>query len=196
MDDSIARSATTDAGRCQPDTAGPRTTTDGVPTGFERSRRGAVAAASAYVLTGARLVDMSPSEVAAAVRQMSTSATASEQERATIDDLDHIEQELASGSGPIHYDQAALDTHLDSFSPDRAQVRVWSVGVVSRDGAIDPQAEWHLSTVDLEWQSNDWKISGETISTGPTPAPDTDGEPSTAADIDRQLAGFDQWSRS
>ena len=177
-------------------TLGPRTTSDGIPSGFERSGRGAVAAAAAYVLTGARLVDMKRSEVAAAVDRMSTAATASQQKRTTLDDLDRIDRELASGTGPIHYDQAVLDTHLDSYTSDRSQVRVWSVGVVARDGVLDPQAEWHISTVELEWQSNDWKIADETISSGPTPAADADGEPSTAAEIDRQLSGFDRWGKS
>jgi len=166
---------------------------DGIPDGFARSKDGARAAAVAYVLTGQALIDLAPASMDTAVRSMSSSASADVQVATAQQQLDQLRQVLAPGTGPTRYLQAVLATRVDAFTPDRADVSVWNVGVLSREGVAAPQAGWDTSAFELVWERSDWKVWSETITPGPAPALNAGVAPATAAALEADLNGFTPW---
>lgn len=186
VDQSALPSSATDA----PALPGPSRIEHGAPAGFSRTREGAVAAAASFVTTGQALLDMDPLAAEDAVRQMAATSTADQQVADLLAKLRATRDELSGGTGPIIYRQAAVAWRVDSFSPDRARVAIWNVGVLARDGVAPPQAGWATSAFDLVWERGDWKIAGETITPGPAPILDNSAAPATAAQLSTALRDF------
>jgi hypothetical protein len=164
-----------------------------MPVGFSRSQEGARAAAVAYVLTGQALLGLAPTEVPDAVRVFAASASAETQVRDAQEQLGALRAALAEGSGPIRYIQSILATRVDAYSRARARVAVWSVGVLARVGAAQPQAGWTTSTFELVWERGDWKVWSETIAPGPAPLLNGATRPATNSEFERSLDGFAPW---
>lgn len=169
---------------------GPSRVEHGVPAGFSRTRDGAAAAAASFVTTGQAMLDMDPLSVEDAVRQMAATATTDEQVTEFLAKLRAARDALAEGTGPIIYRQAAIAWRMDSFSPDRARVAIWNVGVLTRNGVAPPQAGWAISAFELVWERDDWKVEQETITPGPAPILDNSAAPATAAQLAASLRGF------
>lgn len=162
----------------------------GVPAGFAHTADGAVAAAASFVCTGQAILDMDPLSAEEAVRQMAAASTADQQVADTLAKLRAARAALAGGTGATVYRQAAIAWRVDAFSPDRARVAVWSVGVLARDGVAPPQAGWATSTFDLAWERGDWKIESEVIVPGPAAILDNSAAPATASQLIASLQGF------
>lgn len=183
---SALASSTTDT----PAPPGPTRVEHGVPAGFSRTRDGAVAAAASFVTTGQALLDMDPLAAEDAVRQMAATATGDQQVGDLLTKLRAAREELAGGTGPIIYRQAAIAWTVESFTPDRASVAIWNVAVLTRDGVAPPQAGWATSAFDLMWERDDWKVEREAITPGPAPILDNSAAPATAAQLAASLRGF------
>ena len=173
--------------------SGPRSYVDGIPSGFAHTEDGARAAAIAYVLTGQRLLELVPTKVAAAVRSMAASGSADAQVTEADEQLRRLRETLADGTGPTRYMQAVLASRVDAFTPERARVSVWSVGVLSRIGVAQPQAGWTISTFELVWERADWRIWSETIAPGPAPDLNASVVAASAAQLEQALLGFKPW---
>lgn len=169
---------------------GPTTEENGAPAGFARTGQGAVAAAAAFVTTGQALLDIDPLAAEEAVRRMAASATADAQVREVLARLADVRETLAPGTGPIVYRQSPISWRMDGYTPDRARVAVWSVGVLSREGIAPPQAGWTTSTFDLIWERGDWRIWAETVTAGPAPLLDDSATPATSSQLATALRGF------
>ena len=178
----------------KPTPHGPRANRDGIPTGFARSERGAVAAAASYVLTGQVLVGLPPTRIDPAVRAFAASASADRQVADAEQRLQSLRKVLAEGTGPTHYHQAVVATRADAYSGDRARVAVWSVGVLSRADVASPQAGWTISTFELVWERDDWKVWNETITAGPAPMLNTGATAASSDELEVALRGFEQWT--
>jgi len=157
------------------------------------SRDGAVAAAVAFVTNGQALLDMSPLEAEQRIREDAAADTVDAQ----VADLRRlwagIHRALAGGRGPIRYWQAALASRVEAFTPQRAQVSVWHVGVLSSPGVAAPQSGWAVSLVDLVWERGGWKLERETVSAGPAPMLDASVAPASSEAFEAALAGFTRW---
>ena len=153
---------------------------------------GAGAAAVAFVTNGQALLEMDQLDAEQTVRDHAAAATVDAQ----VDDLRrlwaNIHRALAGGTGPIRYWQAALATRVDVFTPPRARVSVWHVGVLSRAGVAPPQAGWAISVVDLVWERGRWKLERERVTAGPTPILDASAAPVTSDEFETALAGFNR----
>lgn len=169
---------------------GPTRLVEGVPAGFANTEAGAVAAAASFVATGQALIDMDPLATEDAVRQMATGATADRQVTRTLAALSQLRQVLRAGTGPVTVHQAAMATRLERFGAGRARVAVWNVTVLARDGIAPPQAGWKVSTYELVWERDDWRIDAETVTPGPAPVLDDSTPPATSAQLDSALDGF------
>lgn len=169
---------------------GPSRTESGVPAGFERSDAGAVAAAASFVTTGQALIDMDPLAAEDAVRQMASTSTADRQVNDILDQLRGLRQAVVSGSGRIVFRQGVLAYRVDRFDEDRAEVSIWNVGVLSREGVAPPQASWAISSFELSWERGDWRILTETVVPGPAPVLDDTTAPATAVQLVASLDGF------
>jgi hypothetical protein len=161
------------------------------PSGSAPNRDGAVAAAVSFVTNGQALLDLDPVEAERTLREHAASATAEAQVGDLRQRLAAIHRALAGGTGPIRYWQAVLATRVQAFSPERAQVAVWHVGVLARAGVAPPQAGWAVSVVDLVWERGDWKLEHEAVTAGPAPMLDASAEPTSNAQLAAALDGFD-----
>jgi hypothetical protein len=175
-------------------TPGPREYVDGIPSGFARTSDGARAAAVHFVLTGQTVIGMVPTRVPDAIRSMAASGSADAQVTEAQEQLRLLRERLAGGTAPIRYVQSILASRVDGFTPSRARVSVWSVGVLSRTGVAQPQAGWTTSTFELVWERDDWRIWDNTIAPGPTPALNASALPSSAEQLDQALVGFTPWN--
>ena len=172
---------------------GPWDHEQGIPVGFARTEDGAVAAAASYTTTGQVMLDLAPTEVRAAVRRYASTETAEQQVADVTAQRGGVRSALSAGSGRTRYVQAVLATRLDAYSSERARVVVWSVGVLWRRGAANPQAGWVTSTYDLVWEDDTWKVWAHASTSGPAPAPNAGTPPVGAAELDRLLTGFEAW---
>jgi hypothetical protein len=64
--------------------------------------------------------------------------------------------------------------------------------VTARADVASPQATWAISTLDLVWERDGWRLSRETVQPGPAPLLDDSAAPATAARLQTSLAGFTQ----
>ncbi|MGZ4690863.1 MAG: hypothetical protein ACXWA9_19970 [Acidimicrobiia bacterium] len=142
------------------------------------------------------MLDLAPTEAAAAAREMAADASANEQVNDLLGRLSDLRDRLAKGTGPARYLQAVLATRVDAFAPSRARVVVWTVGVLSRRDVASPQAGWTTSTFDLVWERADWKVWAEDVSSGPAPMLNSGASPATDAEFDTALRGFEPWRPS
>jgi len=172
--------------------AGPTREVDGAPAGFARTREGAQAAAIAYTATlSQRLLYLEPADAEAAVRAVAADASADTLTADALDSLEAARTPLAEGSGATWWIVEPLAVKVEAFSTDRAGVSVWLVRVISRQGVVVPQASWVTETVELVWEDGDWRLWSDTSTPGPTPVLDGSDLPSSAAELDGELAGFE-----
>ena len=176
--------------------SGPTDTTDGIPSGFARTRDGAIAAAAAFVTTGQPLLDLDPLTAERAVRRIAASAYADRFAAETMRQLQGTRDALAAGRGPIIYRQAVLAHRVEAFDSSRARVAIWNVGVLTREGVAPPQAAWATSTFDLVWEDGDWRIWAEVVVPGPAPILNDSTAPATSAEFAGALNGFIDFARS
>ena len=173
-----------------PTSPGPRRLQSGIPVGYAPTREGAIAAAVSFMATGEALLGMNPAEVAAAIHTMATAEAEGRILAETTTRLAAARGALAGSDALVEYRQAAVAVRVDDFDAVRARVAVWNVGVLSRAGVAPPQAGWSISTFDLAWEHDDWKVAQETVEPGPAPVPNTAVAPASSAELDRRLAGF------
>ncbi len=175
------------------DDPGPWSVANGIPIGFARSTEGAVAAAVSYVSTGQLLIDAAPTAIPDLVRVYASADTADQQIADILEQLDALQGTLSGGSGRARYMQAVVATRIESSSEQQCRVSLWSVGVLWRNGAAEPQAGWTTSTLDLVWEADTWRVWSESTVSGPTPAPNGDA-PVSGSDLDRLLESFETWT--
>lgn len=188
------RSAAGNGAAAQPEgrLGGPRPAkkVPGAPTGFAHSEAGAVAAAAAFVTTGQELLHMEPLAAEAAIRETAAAVTADDQAAGLLNTLAAVKSALSGGEGPIWYRQAILAWRLDDYTAERARVSIWNVSVLSRADVAPPQATWAISTFDLVWERDDWRIWTESTSPGPAPLLDGSSVAATNDQLDSALRGF------
>ncbi len=77
--------------------------------------------------------------------------------------------QLAAGRGPDPLPtERDRDTRVDQSSAIETTVSVWWVGVLSRDGAATPQAQWSTSSFSLILEDGDWKVTAQSTQSGTT----------------------------
>jgi hypothetical protein len=161
-----------------------------MPAGFARTRDGAVAAAVAYVTNGQALLGLDPLGVEASIRTMAARGAADAQVADAKAKLAMTRDALSGGTGPVTYRQAAVLVRVDAFTPERARVAVWHVGVLHRAKAVPPQAGWAISAFELVWERDDWKVWSETVAPGPAPILNHSAAPASDEQFASALAGF------
>jgi hypothetical protein len=168
-------------------------TEETAPADRERNEHGAVEAAAAFICNGQALLDMTADEVDAYLRDRVTLASADRLVEEHLDDLDALRDALSSGVGSTTYRQGVLASRILAFDDEEARVELWHVGVLTRQGIAPPQAGWMISTVDLRWEQDGWKVADEIAIPGPAPILNDSVAPATAEDVLDRLDGFDDF---
>jgi len=165
-------------------TPGPKRYDAGIPVGFERSARGAEAAAVSFTQTGMELLALSKAEADAGFAKFTTATgyaqvvgdfeTVFTQVRKSLVEAAIAAQQpgstaTAGGAGFLHYTPVA--TRVVSYTNMQAVLEVWGLAVVAIDGAPVPEASWGTETITVIWDEavDDWRVDTWASVPGPTP---------------------------
>ncbi len=171
------------------------TSSTGEATSTERAvnTNEAEAAVVHFVCAGQRLLDTPPSQLAEVVRSMWSARAGDQAVTDTVGQLAELRDHLSAGRGPTTYRQSVIAVRVESASASRVKVSAWWVGVLSRDGAVGPQAQWTSSVVTVVREQGQWRVDDQRSEPGPVPDVGTDSEAISSTDLERQLAGFVDW---
>jgi hypothetical protein len=178
-----------DGGRAQ-EGASDRTSADGVDVGFARDEAGAVAAAVSFARAAQNWLYLSDEQVAASAGSVTVPEARDRLVGELVDQVGLLRDELVEASGTVWFVMAPLATRVDSYSPDRAVVRVWLVRVLSADAVAVPQSGWQTLRFELAWHDGDWRIADTAEIEGPTPQLEAGLQPWSARYLDQELEGF------
>ena len=70
--------------------------------------------------------------------------------------------ELGVGAAPrpvVVLRSAPVGYRIEAYSPTRAQVAVWYVGIVGSGATVAPQQSWRTQIVSLIWNNGAWKVT-------------------------------------
>ncbi|MBY6412871.1 hypothetical protein HQ346_14385 [Rhodococcus sp. BP-252] len=144
---------------------GPTTVNNGVPSGYTRDEQGASTAAvnvlQAFDQASQGRIDMND------VRSTMIAA----------DPGDALSREIELGSNRDESDDVMntlpAAVHVSSFSPDTAQISVWSMTTTQSDlngtGTVAVSTLWATTDISLVWQDGDWKAQDWSYRQGPRP---------------------------
>jgi hypothetical protein len=166
---------------------GPTTVVAGVGMGFRHDRGGAAAAAASFARSYGTLVALDDAGAVAAKRAMAASASADRLVAAMQARLANLRRVWPVGS--LSYRVAPLAVRVRMDGADAAAADVWYVGVVAGAG-LPTYEEWVTESYRLVWERDDWRIDTEADTPGPRPDPGRQS-PSTAAELDARLVGFE-----
>lgn len=158
----------------------------GVPTGWHHDRRGAEAAAAAYVETSGLVATAGALARRDAVLVIATPGYGPILAAGTdrrLDDLLFSLGERKQSRADLIWSEHALTLHSTARSADEIEVRVWSVVVLATRGGSVPRQVWRTSTLTLRWVHDDWKVDRWSTETGPLPAPPAEIDTSSVAAI-------------
>lgn len=164
---------------------------DATSTGNEaRTEVGAVAAAMQVATASQSWVYLADADVEAAATEVVATSARDRLVPEVVDDVRLLRDQLDEAKGTVWYVVSPLATKLDTYSPDRAVVRVWVVRVLSADGVAVPQSGWETLTIHLTWEDGSWRAGALDRAEGPVPQLESGLQAWSAAYLDRTLAGF------
>lgn len=153
----------------------------------------AVSAVVRFVCSGQRLLDTPPTQLAEVIRGLWSGRAADNAVTTTVEQLAELRDRLDSGRGATRYRQGVIAVRVESASAARVEVSAWWVGVLSREGAVAPQAQWTTSLVTVIREDGGWRVDAESSELGPVPDSTSDSEPISHEEFERRLAGFVDW---
>ncbi len=171
---------------------------DGGGSGYERTRDGAAAAATAYIgaLDGPAILDEPR------LHKTLASITAAESldglVRAYEQAARHTRERLGVATSPepvVILRTVPVGYRIDRFTPDAATVSLWRVGIVGSGATVKPQQTWRTETVSLIWERETWKVASFRSSPGPTP-PLVASAPTPAAELFVLVPAFEDFARA
>lgn len=151
---------------------------------------GSVAAALDLAVGPQAWMYLADKDLEARVRSVASAATADRLVTEIVGELRVTRDALAHSPGRIWWLVRPLAWRVEGFSPERAQVSVWTVSVLSAADVAMPQSDWVTTTFDLAWERAAWRLVATRDTPGPTPqlgGRDTAWEPEP---FDDALAGF------
>ena len=163
----------------------------GVPHGWRHDRDGALAAAlSAVRLTGpiARAGFITRADMIASI---TTARFGPQLAAASAGQLDDMTIELGAASvapGDVLWSEIPLTATVAAADDRVARVSVWSVLVVAVPDIGAPRQRWRTVTIDLAWETGDWKIDGWAAVPGPTPLLDANVAVATTTELAEVVA--------
>jgi hypothetical protein len=170
--------------------AGAQARTGGAGVGFARDEAGAVAAAVSYATAAQNWLYLSDEQVAESAGAVTVPEARDRLVGELVDQVGLLRDQLVEASGTVWFVMAPLATRVDSYSAERAVVRVWLVRVLSADGVAVPQSGWETMRFELDWHDGDWRIADIAEVAGPTPQLEAGLQPWSAGYLDRELEGF------
>lgn len=167
---------------------GPTQELNGVPVGYAHNEDGAIAAAANF----ARVMSSTDGDDQAFLRAYDVMAAPRWREEARALAEQGLEFTSDQYGPKVSLTFTPVRHRLVDYSPSKATVAIWGVTLASvpTDGRLEES--WVTGTLQLEWVADDWKLSGGTSRTGPTPEllqDDKGGSPDA-------LRGFQEFERA
>jgi hypothetical protein len=168
--------------------SGPTTVVDGVAMGYRPDAEGAEAAAREFVRVTASMVAMEPAPAMAAQRVIAASASEEELVLTRSAELQNIWG--SSARDELSYWFTPIASRAQLVGDGEALAEVWYVGVL-RSPLLPGMQSWRTATYRLVWEDEDWRISEESEVAGPVPTLPLSETPTSSAEMDALLEGFD-----
>ncbi len=173
----------------EPDEAGANEPSSGAQpaeAGLDRSEQGAVTAAVRFLELTEEVVSMSPEEGAALQRSISTGSSARQLSDEVAETLRAVQLDVPEGLAvtvaPVGV--TALERG------DGWDVSIWYVEVIVYGDQLAVE-QWRTSTYSLEWENDEWRMSGLESVDGPTPVRPAAAVGSTTVDVAAAVAGME-----
>jgi len=164
-----------------------------------RTRAGAVAAAALAITAFDGDVLLDPARLRTVVNRIASRASrarlveafnqASAQTRAKLGADTVPRPVIVLRSVPIGY-------RVERFSPRKATVAIWYVGIVGSGATVEPQQSWRTQVISLVWEQRAWKVSSFESSSGPTPPLSTAEAAEPPADLFAAIPRFEEFARA
>jgi len=164
-----------------------RSATPGTPTDAAPDL---VDAAISHVTASQEWLYLSDDELDAAIRSVTTPASADRLAAEAVEEVALARERLAGSSGRVWWLVRPLAWQVVDERDDSARVSVWVVAVLSAVDVAAPQVEFATVTVDLELVDGVWLVDAVLEQPGPTPASGPMDQPWDAAPFDTALDGF------
>lgn len=156
----------------------------------DRSEAGAVAAALELAAAPQAWLYLADADLDSAVRAVATPAAAGRLSGEVAAEVAVVREALEHSAGPVWWVVRPLAWRVDAYSPDRAQVSVWTVTVLSAADVAMPQSDWFVTAMDLRWDRDEWRLAATSETPGPTPQLGGRDEPWEPEPLAEALAGF------
>ena len=168
--------------------SGPTTVVDGVAMGYSPDGTGAEAAAREFVRASGAMVTMAPAEALAAQRAMAAAAIEEDLVAKRAAELESIR--ASAGTEGVSYWLTPIASRASLNSEGEALAEVWYMGVL-RSPLRPGMQWWRTAAYRLVWEDDDWRVAEESETAGPIPTLPLGETPTSAAEMDALLEGFD-----
>ena len=168
--------------------SGPRTVVNGVAMGYSPDADGAAAAAREFVRASGAMVRMAPAQALAAQRVIAAGAVEDGLVAKRSAELENIRG--SAGSEGVSYWFTPIASRASLTSEGEALAEVWYIGVL-RSPLTPGMQWWRTAAYQLVWEDDDWRVAEESETTGPIPTLPVGQTPTSAAEMDALLEGFD-----
>lgn len=162
-------------------------------SGFAHSREGAGAAAASHSIAMVHVAVADPLTRTRTYASITTRAARSELLALAASSQAVLQQNLAGGPGPVVLQGAPLGYRIVSYTPGRAVVDLWSVGIVG-GAARPPVATWKSNLITLKWEDRTWRVESFRSEPGLTPAPGARSNPAEVLAEADKYQGYDQFN--
>lgn len=173
---------------------GPSRTEAGVPVGYERNRDGAAAATTTYLSTLHQLIGSGEAERRAALQVLTANGADAvvDEAASAFATLDRVvaEARATTPNARLFLREVPMAYTVSRFTDDRAQVAVWSIGIIIIEGVTQATEVWSTNTVELVWEGDDWKVWSWNRRPGPQPSLAT-STPVPAAQVLDAIQGWE-----
>lgn len=176
----------------QPATGSPYGERDESSAGPAHNEAGARDAAIAYATAPQHWLYLDDQALEEAVRDVASTRSAERLVAEVQGEVVLARDGLARSAGPVWWLVRPLAWKLQHYTPERAEVSVWTVSVLSAADVAVPQADWARINVVVVWEDGWWRVDDVTDVPGPTPAVSGRDEPWQPEAFDEALAGFER----
>ncbi len=156
----------------------------------DRSEAGALHAGVRYATGAQEWLYLDDAALAAAMDDMAVPAMRAEVTEQVLAEVGLARDALAEASGPVWFVARPLATRVQSYRADVAVVDVWVVTMLSASDVAVPQSAWRITTLELRWDADRWRVATIAERPGPTPQLDRSDSPWLPEQLDEALDGF------
>ena len=146
----------------QPTTPSSATETRSPTARSAHTSAGAAVAAAGSITAFDGNVLLDPQRLRTVVERIAAPSARSRSRREFEQASMQTRSELGVGAAPrpvVVLRSAPVGYRIETYSPTRAQVAVWYVGIVGSGATVTPQQSWRTQIVSLVWNNGAWKVT-------------------------------------